>query len=288
MKESFEKLEDNDYMIRSLKQEKEHAEQKMENLFSYLAGEDQYTDQLKFFGDKYKQRIEEFESLKIENEELKKQIADIRMSQDLRNLKLFDNEESNRVSMDRGRGESWSKFGTTSQTPTDPLKLRLQEIKKQKNEVDVIAKTENEQYDELMKEISKFFEKMLTVRRLENEMKPGKQIDGEETVTVPKNLYLRLVEVYSINMAEICAKEFEQHLKNKPEDNKDKTLVQEQAIDKIKVYYGDVIKDPQFEISHFFKKLAQKFGFSDEWEMYHTKNSNQSINFKGKIDKIIN
>jgi NADH dehydrogenase/NADH:ubiquinone oxidoreductase subunit G len=114
MKESFEKLEDNDYMIRSLKQEKEHAEKKMENLFSYLAGEDQYTDQLKFFGDKYKQRIEEFESLKIENEELKKQIADIRMSQDLRNLKLFDNEESNRVSMDRGRGESWSKFGTTS------------------------------------------------------------------------------------------------------------------------------------------------------------------------------
>ena len=107
-----------------------------------------------------------------------------------------------------------------------------------------------------MKEISKFFEKMLTVRRLENEMKPGKQIDGEETVTVPKNLYLRLVEVYSINMTEICAKEFEQHLKNKPEDNKDKTLVQEQAIDKIKVYYGDVIKDPQFEISHFFKKLA--------------------------------
>jgi hypothetical protein len=40
----------------------------MEDLFSYLAGEDQYTNQLKFFGDKYKKRIEEFQSLKIENE----------------------------------------------------------------------------------------------------------------------------------------------------------------------------------------------------------------------------
>jgi len=38
MKESFEKLENNDYMIRSLKEEKEHTEKHMEDLFSYLAG----------------------------------------------------------------------------------------------------------------------------------------------------------------------------------------------------------------------------------------------------------
>lgn len=67
MKESFEKLENNDYMIRSLKEEKEHTEKHMEDLFSYLAGQDQYSNQLKFFGDKYKQRIEDFQSLKIEN-----------------------------------------------------------------------------------------------------------------------------------------------------------------------------------------------------------------------------
>jgi len=55
---------------------------------------------------------------------LKKQIADIRMSQDLRNLKVFENEESYRVSMDRGKGESWSKYGTTIETPNDNLKLK--------------------------------------------------------------------------------------------------------------------------------------------------------------------
>ncbi len=64
-------------------------------------------------------------------------------------------------------------------------------------------------------------------------MKPGKQRDGEEeTVTVSKNLYLKLVEVYSINMADICAKEFEQRLKNKSEDNKDGIVVKEQRIGK--------------------------------------------------------
>lgn len=114
MKESIERLEDNDYMIRSLREEKEHTEKQMEDLFSYLAGEDQYTDQLKFFGDKYKQRIEEFQNLKIENEELKRHIADIKVSQDLKNLQIFEGEESNRVSMDRGKGESWSKIGTTN------------------------------------------------------------------------------------------------------------------------------------------------------------------------------
>lgn len=67
MKESLEHLEDPNYMIRSLQQEKEHTEKQMEDLFTYLTGEDQYTDQLKFFGDKYKQRIEEFQNLKIEN-----------------------------------------------------------------------------------------------------------------------------------------------------------------------------------------------------------------------------
>ncbi len=151
MKESFEKLEDNDYMIRSLKEEKEHTQKQMEDLFSYLAGEDQYTNQLKFFGDKYKKRIEEFQSLKIENEQLKKQIADIRISKELRNFNVFENEESNRVSIDRGRGESWSKFGTKSETPSDPLRGKFQDIKKLKNEVDEMAKKENDQYDELIK-----------------------------------------------------------------------------------------------------------------------------------------
>lgn len=130
--------------------------------------------------------------------------------------------------MDRGRGQSWSKFGMTSETTSDPQRLKFQEIKKMKNEADMIANKENQQYDELMKQISKFFEKMLTVRRLENEMRPGKQRDGQEdTVTVPKNLYLKLVEVYSIKMADICAKEFEQSIKKKPEENKDKNFAQE-------------------------------------------------------------
>jgi hypothetical protein len=38
MKESFDRLENDDHMIRSLKQEKEHTEKQMENLFTYLAG----------------------------------------------------------------------------------------------------------------------------------------------------------------------------------------------------------------------------------------------------------
>lgn len=37
----------------------------------------------------------------------------------------------------------------------------------------------------------------------------------------------------------------------------------------------------------FFAKLAERFGFTKEWERYHTENEQESVRIKNEVDSII-
>jgi hypothetical protein len=58
-------------MLRSMREQKEHNEKKVESLLEHFYNQDMYRDDLRYFGDKYQKRIKEFETLQLENEELK-------------------------------------------------------------------------------------------------------------------------------------------------------------------------------------------------------------------------
>jgi len=75
-------------------------------------------------------------------------------------------------------------------------------------------------------------------------------------VLVPKRRYELLIEIYSINMANINAKQFQKHLENSKAENKGAVNFVEESEKTYKTNYGQIMKDTNFTLSIFFKRLA--------------------------------
>jgi hypothetical protein len=98
---------------------------------------------------------------------------------------------------------------------------------------------------------------------------------GEEMVVVPRRRYEKLIEVYSINMAEISINELHDRLQMMP--GKEEQAVQgvnylAEAHRTYQEKYSDIVKGEEVDVKdlqQLFRVLAKKVGFENEWQRYH-------------------
>ena len=100
-----------DHLFRSIKEQKEHAERGVEELLKHFTEDGKYFDDLRCLGSKYENRMKEFQNLIAENSDLKIETRKLQEQLSLLRSSLQDSgfrEEDllNRISVDRGRGES--------------------------------------------------------------------------------------------------------------------------------------------------------------------------------------
>jgi hypothetical protein len=123
--------------------------------------------------------------------------------------------------------------------------------------------------------------------------KEGDLKEGDEMVLVPRKRYEKLVEIYSINIAEISINEVREKLKITSGVSEGETRAINYVEENKKNYkekYSDIARDENIDIKdlyQFFGALARKAGFEKEWERYHSKNANEAVAFKTKIDSIL-
>lgn len=108
---------------------------------------------------------------------------------------------------------------------------------------------------------------------------------------VPRRRYEQLIEIYSINIAEISVNELRQKLqKSLPADLEQKGVnYVEEAQRVYQQKYADVAKGEDIDVKdlhQLFQALAKKVGFENEWRRYHELNENTAVAFKGKIDSL--
>lgn len=110
-------------------------------------------------------------------------------------------------------------------------------------------------------------------------------------VVVPRLRYEKLIQIYSLNMAEISAKEIKGKISTADAQSIATHLNYiEQQKKQYREDYSDIVKDVSIDLKDlgsFFKALARKVGFEGEWDRYHQKNENEAIALKGKIEAIM-
>jgi hypothetical protein len=97
---------------------------------------------------------------------------------------------------------------------------------------------------------------------------------GEEMVLVPRRRYDQLIEIYSINIAEISVNELRQKIQKSLSADIEQRSINyvEEAQRVYQQKYADVAKGEDIDVKdlhQLFQALAKKVGFENEWRRYH-------------------
>ena len=123
-------------------------------------------------------------------------------------------------------------------------------------------------YNDLLEIIFRFLEQSFCQKKLAEEIKPsGEDKREDEMVRVPKKRYMQLIEIYSINMAEISAREIQKKNNgvNQNINNRLPNYINESQ-QRYKENYSNLIDDNKIEdMEKFFTQLSAKFGLEKLW-----------------------
>ena len=170
-----ERLEDEN-LLRSIKEQKEHAERGVDQLLDHFSEKGQYFDELKQLGSKYEHRIREFEQIRMENTDLKNETRKLQDQLSLFRNSLQDSgwkEEDfmNRLSMERAKPESTLNQLSSEPSARDVMKSKLDDIEKMKEQARVEYSDQYKDYDDLLKSVFRFLEMTYATKNMLTEMK---------------------------------------------------------------------------------------------------------------------
>ena len=89
-------------------------------------------------------------------------------------------------------------------------------------------------------------------------------------ITIPKERYDKLIEIYSINVAENGLREFQKKFSSQQNQKKLEQIYQEK--ENFIKNYSNLLQDDKIAITNLhqlFEILANRAGFEKEWERYH-------------------
>lgn len=284
-----------------LKSKKEHYEKEMERLISYIGEEFRVNDPLSLIGKRFRQKEEEFSTLRRENQELLQRTKNL--AEDIHRLRASQDSlpwDDLHVSLERT--QKLEQLAAQEQTAlTDRAHNALSELDSQLEQVRAAGEEEASEYDRVLEWAIAYLTRDKAAWRLTEEMRAqeggqgGRGEDGrgeggeEEMVLVPRRRYEQLIKIYSINIAEISINELRQKLKNVPAALEQRGInYVEEAQRTYYQNYADIAKEADVKDLHqLFEALARKVGFEREWARYHLENASEAVKFQGRVNSIL-